>query len=515
MHQLLAVVVPPSRSESLAESNADVIAAVDLGSNSFHMIVGELRHGQIVVLDRLRETVRLAEGLSRCGELSAQAAERAIDCLSRFGQRLRDLRAGNVRAAGTSTLRRANEESEFSALAEQALGHPIEIISGLEEARLIYNGVVHSLPPNDGKRLVMDIGGGSTELILGSGAQPQHLESLHLGCVSTTERFFPDGKITARAFEAARRAARLELRPVKAFFRDSKNIESIGTSGTILSTERVATALGLIDTHSLTQEVVETLIARVLEYDLIAELKLNGLSERRSQVWPGGLAILAELIAVLRVDELAVSDGALREGLLYDLLGRIRHEDARERTVRAMTARFQVDSDQAKRVARTAKTLLEQCARQWQLESQFSANILEWSARMHEIGLDIAHDGFQRHGAYIAEHADMPGFPRAEQRFLAYLIDNQRHRPGSRLLDSLPRDWHESALRLSLLLRLSVLLNRSRAQLEIPPIQMAVAEHEMTLVFDANWLASNPLVLADLEREQEFLESVDYCLSFS
>jgi exopolyphosphatase/guanosine-5'-triphosphate,3'-diphosphate pyrophosphatase len=511
MQQRPVVVVPPSPSDSPAE----VLAAVDLGSNSFHMIVGELRHGQMVVLDRLRETVRLAEGLSDSGELSAAARARALDCLSRFGQRLREVHAANVRAAGTSTLRRAQEESGFLAEAEAALGHPIEVISGREEARLIYNGVVHSLPPNDGLRLVMDIGGGSTELILGLGAQPQRLESLHLGCVSLTEKFFPDGRITTAAFDAARRAVRLELRPVKSFFRDASEVESIGTSGTILSTESVATELGLIDTHTLTRDVLENLIKRVLEFDSITDLKLNGLSERRAQVWPGGLAILAELITVLRVEKLAVSDGALREGLLYDLAGRLRHEDARERSVQAMMARFQVDKEQAKRVAGTASLLLEQCAGEWRLEAQLAGSMLEWSAQLHEIGLDISHDGYQRHGAYIAEYADMPGFPRAEQRFLAYMIHNQRYQPEARLLKSLPRDWREPALRLSLLLRLAVLLNRSRSEAEIPPVRLIVADRALTLSFDAEWLAVNPLTVADLEREQGFLQNVGYCLQFS
>ncbi len=518
MQQRPAAVVLPSPSESTAEPTAEptaeVIAAVDLGSNSFHMIVGELRHGQIVVLDRLRETVRLAEGLSVAGELSDEARHRAIDCLARFGQRLREMQAGNVRAAGTSTLRRAHEESGFLSEAEAALGHPIEIISGQEEARLIYGGVVNSLPTNDGTRLVMDIGGGSTELILGEGIRPQRLESLHLGCVSMTERFFPGGRISADAFEKARRAARLELRPVKAFFRDTADIESIGTSGTIRATERVATELGMIDSHTLSSEVLENLIERVLEFPSIDSLVLEGLSERRAQVWPGGLAILAELVTVLRVDELAISDGALREGLLYDLLGRIQHEDARVLSVRAMMARYQVDVAQAKRVAATAGLLLEQCAQSWALEMPLSANILEWSARLHEIGLDISHDGFQRHGAYIAEHADMPGFPRAEKRFLACLIDNQRHDIGTRLLNSLPRAWREPALRLSLLLRLAVLLNRSRSQLDIPPIELSVDERALALRFDAEWLASNPLTIADLEREQEYLQDVDYALSF-
>jgi exopolyphosphatase/guanosine-5'-triphosphate,3'-diphosphate pyrophosphatase len=479
------------------------------------MIVGELRHGQIVILDRLRETVRLAEGLSDSGEISADARGRAIDCLSRFGERLRDMQAGSVRAAGTSTLRRAREESGFMADAEVALGHRIEVISGQEEARLIYGGVISSLPPNEGERLVMDIGGGSTELILGEGLRPKRLVSLDLGCVSMTERFFQDGKITAAAFEKARRAARLELRPVKAFFRSAKDVEAIGTSGTILSTERVATELGLTDTQTLSSDVLEKLIATVLNFDSIDELALEGLSERRSQVWPGGLAILAELISVLRIDQLTVADGAMREGLLHDLLGRIQHEDARDQSVRAMMARFQVDEAQARRVAITAGQFLQQCAHQWSLEAPLFSRMLEWSASLREIGLDIAHDGFERHGAYIAENADMPGFPRAEKRFLAYLIENQRHRFDTRLLDSLPGDWRESALRLSMLLRLAVLLNRSRSPIDMPAVNLAVSAASMKLGFDADWLSCNPLTIADLEREQDYLRGTGYELRFS
>jgi exopolyphosphatase/guanosine-5'-triphosphate,3'-diphosphate pyrophosphatase len=224
------------------------------------MIVGELRHGQLIIIDRIRETVRLAEGLSESGDLSPDARARAIDCLLRFGERLRDMRAGSVRAAGTSTIRRAREDTGFMAEAESALGHPIDIISGLEEARLIYQGVRQSLPPQDGLRLVLDIGGGSTELILGQGAEPRALESVHLGCVSMTERFFGDGEITEKAFGKARVAARLELRPVKAFFRGTEQIESIGTSGTIRATERVASELGIIDSHSLTPDALEKLL---------------------------------------------------------------------------------------------------------------------------------------------------------------------------------------------------------------------------------------------------------------
>ena len=479
------------------------------------MIVGELRHGQLIIIDRIRETVRLAEGLSDKGDLSIEARSRALECLSRFGERLRDMHAASVRAAGTSTIRRAREDTGFMAEAESALGHPIETISGIEEARLIYNGVTHSLPPHDGLRLVLDVGGGSTELILGQGAEPRALESVHLGCVSMTERFFPGGKITSKAFDKARVAARLELRPVKAFFRGAGDIESIGTSGTIRSTASVANELGIIDSQSVTPQVIEQLIARVLQFDLTTDLSLPGLSERRAQVWPGGLAILAELLGVLRVSELQVSDGALREGLLYDLLGRLQHEDARERSVRAMATRYNVDAKQARRVASTAAMLLDHCTDEWQLEMPLSGNMLDWSARLHEIGLDISHDGFQRHGAYIAEHADLPGFPRAEQQFLAFLIGSQRHQIETRVQKLLPRGWRKTALRLAMLLRLAVLLNRSRSQVDLPEIEIKVDDHSLNLYFDKTWLAANPLTAADLDREIVLLSAVGYELSFS
>jgi exopolyphosphatase/guanosine-5'-triphosphate,3'-diphosphate pyrophosphatase len=506
MHKPPAAVDPASLSET---NQPEIIAAVDLGSNSFHMIVGELRHGQLVIIDRIRETVRLAEGLSQTGDLSSVARQRALDCLSRFGERLRDMQAGSVRAAGTSTIRRAHEDTGFMAEAESALGHPIEIVSGIEEARLVYNGVTHSLPPTDGMRLVTDIGGGSTEVILGQSATPQALESLDLGCVSMTERFFAGGEITRAGFNKARMAARLELRPVKAFFRNVVDMEAIGTSGTIRSTESVAQALELSDT-GIDLPAVEALIEKVLEFDNVSELSLSGLSERRAQVWPGGLAILAELLSALRIGKMKVSDGALREGLLYDLLGRMQHEDARERTVRSMASRYQIDTEQARRVMATARELLSQTIDAWGLGHELAGKMLGWAACLHEIGLDISHDGYQRHGAYIAEHADMPGFPRAEQRFLALLIGGQRHQIDIKRLTVLPSSWREMGLRLVILLRIAVLLNRSRNDVELPTVTASATANSLAVAFDATWLADNPLTIADLEREQVYLNRVDY-----
>jgi exopolyphosphatase/guanosine-5'-triphosphate,3'-diphosphate pyrophosphatase len=308
-------------------------------------------------------------------------------------------------------------------------------------------------------------------------------------------------------------AARLELRPVKAFFRGSGEIEAIGTSGTIISTERVASAAGIVE-RDLTLQALEELIERVIDAGSVDELRMPGLSERRAQVWPGGLSILAELIGVLRIDRLKVSDGALREGLLYDLLGRLQHEDARERTVRSMAARYNVDEAQAQRVADTACMLLEQCAEPWQLTSELAEQGLVWAARLHEIGLDISHDGYQRHGAYIAENADMPGFPRAEQRLLAFLIASQRHQVVTRYLKELPRTWREPALRLAIILRLAVLMNRSRNDAEIPPAALRVDARALELQFDPEWLSANPLTLADLAREQRLLSQAGYELSY-
>ncbi len=510
MHRPPAAADRPSPSEL---TQPEVIAAVDLGSNSFHMIVGELRHGQLAILDRIRETVRLAEGLSPTGDLLEDARQRAIACLSQFGERLREMHAGSVRAAGTSTIRRAREDSSFMAEAEEALGHPIEIISGIEEARLIYNGVTHSLPPADGLRLVMDIGGGSTELILGQGPQPRALESLQLGCVSMTEKFFPDGKLRRSAFDRARMAARLELRPIKAFFREATDVEAIGTSGTIRSTEVVSMSLGISESD-ITPAAIERLIDEVLKFDTIADLSLPGLSERRAQVWPGGLSILAELLGVLRIGTLKISDGALREGLLYDLLGRLQHEDARERTVQAMAGRYNVDMDQAHRVAATAAALYEQCAADWGLLGELDSRMLDWSVRLHEIGLDISHDGYERHGAYIAENADMPGFPRAEQRYLAFLVGSQRHNLWMAQLKQLPKKWRVSALRVAMLLRLAVLMNRSRKNDAAPALDIQAKKKSLRLSFDQEWLQANPLTVADLEREQELLKLVDYRLTF-
>ena len=330
-----------------------------------------------------------------------------------------------------------------------------------------------------------------------------------------TESHFVDGVISKHAFEKARIAARLKLRPIKAFFRDSISVESTGTSGTIRACETVARELGINESNDLTPDVVEVLIARVLEFDRISNIRLPGLSERRAQVWPGGLAILIEVLRSLRVRRLQVSDGALREGLLYESLGRLQHRDARERSVAAFTTRFSVDQAQASRVTETASGLFVQSAKHWDIDSAKAASLLEWAARLHEIGPDIAHGGFHWHGAYVVENADMPGFPRNEQLILAFMIRNQRGALDLDYHSEMSSAWRRATLKLAVILRLSVLLNRSRSTQALPSIKFRVSGDQVNLVVPSDWLKKNPLSVADLEREAHYLSEVDIELTFT
>src|SRR6185503_19381403 len=343
------------------EDPAEVMAAVDLGSNSFHMVVARNQHGEPSIVDRLREMVRLASGLNEEGVLDDESQERALACLRRFGQRLRDMRAHQVRVVGTNTLRRAQNSDAFLAKAEEALGQPVEVISGIEEARLIYLGVSHHTDSSDGANLVIDIGGGSTELIIGEGYEPQHLESLYVGCVGVSKAHFDDGKLSAKRFDRARLAVRLELRPVAATFRRKGWKRAIGSSGTIRAARDVARELGVVES-GVTAAAVEAIIQELIKMRRSDELRLPGLGADRAPVFAGGMAILAEVLSTLRIERLDISNGALREGLLYDMLGRLHDEDARERSIRAMQRRYHVDMEQAVRVEATAAALLEQVA---------------------------------------------------------------------------------------------------------------------------------------------------------
>jgi exopolyphosphatase / guanosine-5'-triphosphate,3'-diphosphate pyrophosphatase len=509
-------------SQAVAAAEADLateppredefLAAVDLGSNSFHMLLARVYHGQLIVMDRLREMVRLAAGLDERNRLDPASRELALACLGRFGQRLREVRADRVRVVGTNTLRKARKARAFIEDCEHALGHPVEIISGREEARLVYLGVAHTMPPEPGTRLVVDIGGGSTELIMGAGLEPRRLESLYMGCVGMTRMHFADGKLSRKRFERARTAAQLELRPVRAFFTQSGWQRAIGSSGTIRAAANMARMLGLSES-GITPAAAEALIERMIDAGRVDRLALPGLSAERAPVFAGGISILIEVLSMLGVSHMEASDGALREGLLYDMLGRLQHEDARELSVKAMAARYHVDVEQAERVSATADRLFRQVQQSLGLDDARDRQLLAWAARLHEVGLDIAHTKYHRHGAYLLEHADMPGFPRNEQRMLAVLVGGHRRKLELDVLERLPPSWQRPARRLTVILRLAVLLHRSRTQEPLPGIELRVLVDGLALRVPEPWLAANPLTLADLRQEIEHLAGAGISLS--
>jgi len=497
------VVLPDPHVVSAAEP-AEILAAVDLGSNSFHMVVARTHQGPPSIVDRLREMVRLASGLNQHEYLDDASQERALACLRRFGQRLRDMQAHQVRVVGTNTLRRARNAETFLAMAEEALGHPVEVISGMEEARLIYLGVSHHTDSADGANLVVDIGGGSTELIIGEGHEPKYLESLSIGCVGVSQQHFEDGRLSQKRFDRARLAVRLELRPVAAAFRSRGWSRAIGSSGTVRAARDVAHELGLVDS-GVSLVALETIIGEMIKARRIEDLHLPGLGPERMPVFAGGMAILAGIMSTLRVEHMEISGGALREGLLYDMLGRLHDEDARERSIRAMQRRYHVDTEQAQRVETTAAALLGQVERSWELAEQHYRQLLVWAARLHEVGLDIAHSRYHHHGGYLVANSDLPGFVRLEQRLLAALVTFHRRKLEDPFLDDLPQVWRVPLFQLIVLLRLAALLNRSRSPSDLPPIVLTAGKNLLELRFPAGWLESNPLTTADIEQEQQWL----------
>ena len=490
----------------------DVLAAVDLGSNSFHMVVARYSHGQLVILDRLREMVRLAAGLDDSGRLDDAATERALRCLERFGQRLRAMRADSVRVVGTNALRHARRKRWFLERARAALGHPIEIISGLEEARLIYSGVAHTSPMSPDKRLVMDIGGGSTEVVIGEGFSPLLLESLSVGCVGMTTICFDDGRISQKRFDRARTAVRMELEPIQEAYRKMGWLQAFGSSGTV---RVIGDTLRTLNPESprITLENLSNLAERVIAAGHVDDLDLPGVDAERAPVFPAGLAILLEIVENFAIDRVRIAEGAMREGLLYDLMGRYTDEDARIISVRAMEKRYHVDSSQADRVESTAVGLLEQVESEWGLEDSFAELVLRWAARLHEVGLDIAHSKYHRHSAYLLQHADMPGFPREEQLLLAAMVGGHRRQLSTEPLEDVLPPWDRQAEYLIVLLRLAVLLHRGRSPQPLPEVKLTAKGRTLQLELPQRWMKEHPLTLEDLELERAYLKDAGFRLN--
>ena len=472
------------------------IAAVDLGSNSFRLQVARVVDDQIYMLDSLKDTVRLGAGLDADNTLDQNTCNRALASLGRFGERLRGLPRGAVRAVGTNTFRIAKNAQEFLQHAEAALGFPIEIIAGREEARLIYLGVSHGMPVSSDKRLVVDIGGGSTEFIIGTSLKPQQMESLYMGCVSYSQRFFPNGKISKSALQQADLAARSELQSICSEFSAAHWQQAVGSSGTAKALADILQMNGYSD-HGITPAGLAKLRDIMLKTGDCNKLQLAGLRPDRMPVLAGGFAIMAAIFAELDIDSMTVSDSALREGVLYDLLGRFHSQDMRETTVSQFMRRYHVDQIQAGHVGQLAISLLHQLAGAQTVDLDTALQQLSWAARLHEIGLSIAHSGFHKHSAYIIEHADMPGFSKKEQLQLSRLALAQR---GSlnKVAQLLPDNEAWAQI---MALRLAVLLYRSRTDVELPQIRLERHGPSFELGISKDWLNRNPLTETELANE--------------
>lgn len=492
----------------------EAIAAIDLGSNSFHLIVVKVNDGHLQIIDRLRETVRLGEGLTDDKQLDPLVCERAIACLERFSQRLRPLPRRNIRAVGTNTMRQIHPDDTFHRRAERALRYPIEIIAGREEARLVYLGVAHGLAASEQTRLVVDIGGGSTELIVGQGFTPLLRESLFMGCVSVSRRFFPDGNITVEAMREAELACAVQIRPVRNQFKQAGWAEAIGSSGTIKAIHNVVIEQGWSEAD-ITRDALERLALNLIEAGSLAKLSLKGLSEERRPVITGGVAVLLAVFRQLGIERMQISDEALREGIVYDMIGRSHHEDARDRTVKSLIGRYNIDETQGARVESTAMALFEQVIKPWQMEDPRYAAMLCWAAKLHEIGLTVSHSQFHKHGAYLVENSDLSGFSRQEQQVLAALIRGHRRKFPSEIFDELPSDVNLCTKQLCILLRLAVLMHRARSAVVKPKAMLEVTENRLSLVFPDSWIQHHPLTRTELAQEACYLESAGFLLRFS
>ncbi len=500
----------PSRESQVAHT----VAGVDLGSNSFHMVVVRREEdGKIQVLDKLREPVRLAAGLTKKGELTLDAQKRGWAALEKMGERLREFPRHAVRAVGTNTLRQAKNGNEFLMRGQELLGHRIEVIAGPEEARLIFVGVAHS-DFAEGRRLVIDIGGGSTEFIIGEGFEPNEKHSLYMGCVSFSQRFFGEDKITKTAFEEAELAAANELRSIRESFRKLGWQSAWGASGTIRAVDEISRANGW-SAEKFGLEQLERMRDELIGQHRISKLDLKGLEPDRAPVFPGGLAVLMAAFRSLAIDEMTSASGALREGLAFELLGVRSRADVRERTVTAFEERYHTDQNHARAVEATALDLFDQLAEPWELDDATGRRMLEFASRLHEIGKSIAYAGYHKHDAYIIKNAEMPGFSRGEQEFLAAILRGHRRKIKKKYFKKLPKDQRTSAIRLATILRVAIALHRSRSVDLAPEIKVAKATDErLDLRFPTLWLREHVLVRTDLEGEAEFLENVGLDLTF-
>jgi exopolyphosphatase/guanosine-5'-triphosphate,3'-diphosphate pyrophosphatase len=492
----------------------DTLAAVDLGSNSFHLEIGRVVERQIYPLDAVREVVRLGGGLTADKRIDRATQARALESLAKLAERLRGFPRQAVRAVGTNALRVAKNASQFLREARQVLGFPIEVISGREEARLIYLGVAHAMPAAVGskieRRLVVDVGGGSTEFIVGTGLEPQLTESLYMGCVSYSLKYFPDGRIDKAGMRAAELAARQELAGIVRAYRAAGWDEAVASSGTARSIENILRENGFAE-DGLTRAGLEKLRSLLLKSEKADPDRIAGLRPNRAPVLPGGVAILGAAFDELGLETMKVSAAALRHGVLYDLLGRVQHRDMREATVAQFMRRYHVDAAQAERVKQLSLTVYDALTPGSEREDDAERLMLEWAARLAEIGLSIAHAQYHKHSAYVLSNADMPGFSRMEQARLARIV--LAHRGKLRKMQDAGLDG--SDWKLVFALRTASLILRSRSDANLPFLRVAADAGGFAIDLPQSWLDESPLSAAALEAEADHWKTVGMKLQVS
>ncbi|XKE44997.1 exopolyphosphatase [Halomonas organivorans] len=484
------------------------LAAIDLGSNSFHLLVANYQDDRLQVVARQGDKVQLAAGLDEDGLLDEAAMTRALECLARFAPFLEDIPPRDLRVVGTNALRDADNSQDFIDRAEALLGTRIEIIAGREEARLIYLGAAHAVA-EEGRRLIVDIGGGSTEFIIGEHFEPQALESLRMGCVTFTRRFFDNGEITEKRMRRAELAALSELANIQRPFQKLGWSDPVGSSGTIKAAAAVIAAAGKSPEGVISRQGLQDLRKRLIKCKRLDKVAMEGLKPDRARVFPAGIAILGAVFEAFELEAMRYSDGALREGVLYDMAGRNSPEDSRLKTLANLERVYGVDARQADNVAATALGLLDQVREAWELDED-QARFLEWASRLHEMGLAISHSQFHRHGAYLLEHSDLAGFSRPEQRLLAFLVRAHRRKFPVKEWQALPAAERRSHARLARLLRLAVILNHSRPE-QPPALPRLAADGEALRLRLAAEAPS--LLLADLEQEVAYQQAADLTLT--
>jgi len=484
--------------------DTSLYAAIDLGSNSFHLIVIRKTDDKIQVIDSHKEMIRLRSGLDDKGYLTEKAFESGINCLAKFGQLLNNIPENQVRAVGTNTLRNAKNSRDFIEQAEDALGHDIDIVTGEEEARLIFLGVSHGLAKADKQHLIIDIGGGSTEFIIGENFKHKHLTSTEMGCVSISQLFFKNGKISDLSTSKAINHCRRILKPHSKTLIKKGWQEAVGASGSIKSIGNLLKENALTEgeiTLKGMQSIKKKLIEAGSTKDAMSQ-GLKGLKEERLPVFIGGLAILIAAFQELKIKSMQVSTSALREGLIYDNLGRLNQKDVREASVTRLQSWLKVDEQHAERITKTALQLLENYRKDSKLKCihlSFS-KLLAWAAKLHEGGISISYKRYRYHSAYLVKNAELSGFSQQEQQILSAMVLNHQGKLNMKSFDGFNKKQQKNLIRLTLLLRLSVLLHRDREGDDID-CQLSFKNEQVILAFQQRWLDEHPLTYEDLEAE--------------